>query len=148
MGGKNKLLKTFYQDGIFYFICLSSEFDPAESNQVSSLYAVLSIINIFIFLLAPGNGMQLLIVQYARFLRATPPDSVANSYLYSRRPQVHFSALLATRMLLHLREWASKQQIVMITTTDITLGSSNLNSPKPKLVSEEYAMSDFTVYQK
>lgn len=26
MGGKNKLVKTFYQDGIFYFICLSSEF--------------------------------------------------------------------------------------------------------------------------
>lgn len=63
------------------------------------------------------------------------------------RPQVHFSALLATRMLLHLREWASRQQIVMI-TTDITFNSSNLNSPKPQLVSEEYALSDFSVYQK
>ncbi|KAF6745978.1 hypothetical protein DFP72DRAFT_923816 [Ephemerocybe angulata] len=75
---RSNLLKVFYQDGIYYFLCLSA----------------ISVTNISIFLLAPANGMQLLIVQ----------------------PQVHFSALLATRMLLHLREWGAKQQIVIITT--------------------------------
>ncbi|TEB32726.1 hypothetical protein FA13DRAFT_223877 [Coprinellus micaceus] len=107
MGGKNRLLQIFYQDGIFYFISIS----------------ILAVMNIFIFLLAPGNGIQLLVVQ----------------------PQVHFSALLATRMLLHLREWSAKQSVVMI-TTEVTLDAPNLHFRKSKLTTEAYALSDFTVY--
>ncbi|KAJ3522358.1 hypothetical protein NMY22_g11925 [Coprinellus aureogranulatus] len=104
MGAKNGLLQTFYQDGIYYFISIS----------------VLAVMNIFIFLLAPG-GMQLLIVQ----------------------PQVHFSGLLATRMLLHLREWSAKQSQVVITSEFTRVpGFARRNLP----ISEEHVLSDFTIH--
>ncbi|KAF6743621.1 hypothetical protein DFP72DRAFT_932447 [Ephemerocybe angulata] len=70
------LFKTFYQDGIYYFVSI----------------AVIATTNIIVFLLAPENGMKLLFVQ----------------------PLVHFSAVLSTRMLLHLREWSEKEEVFIV----------------------------------
>ncbi|TEB34241.1 hypothetical protein FA13DRAFT_1789384 [Coprinellus micaceus] len=58
---------------------------------------ILSVLNIAIFLVAPP-GMQLLFVQ----------------------PLVHFSAVLSTRMILHLRQWSAKQQIIVYSVNATT----------------------------
>ncbi|KAF6752126.1 hypothetical protein DFP72DRAFT_464779 [Ephemerocybe angulata] len=67
------LVKIFYRDGIFYFICLS----------------ILASANIFVAFAAP-EGYKFLFVQ-------TEAD-------------IH--VILATRMLLHLREWAERETVV------------------------------------
>lgn len=111
-GTKNSLIRVFYQDGIFYFICLSA----------------LQAADITIFFLAPANGMQLLLVQ----------------------PQVHFSALLATRMLLHLREWSEGQQIIM-GTGEMSFSGTAWNSgvgPSKFQAAQQFHMSELTYTSK
>jgi hypothetical protein len=80
----NSLLKVFYQDGIFYFIGLTSACHPSmiHLRTVRLICLVLSVFNIIVFLVAPvgraihfavpniywrnvfqNNGMKLLTIQ-------------------------------------------------------------------------------------
>ncbi|KAF5319822.1 hypothetical protein D9611_012856 [Ephemerocybe angulata] len=67
------LVKIFYRDGIFYFICLS----------------ILASANIFVAFAAPEGYKFLFIL-----------------------PESDIHVILATRMLLHLREWAERETVV------------------------------------
>jgi hypothetical protein len=88
--------------------------DWACTLTVFFLAAVLSVLNIAIFLVAPP-GMQLLFVQC---VHTSPHRSPSFHILH--RPLVHFSAVLSTRMILHLRQWSAKQQIIVYSVNATT----------------------------